>query len=155
MWRLSRRVVLQTLAFCAILSAAGCGVWKKSELVLIPDGYIGWIRIEYGVPGAPKLQEKDGAYEIHIPQTGRFETSTPMSSGLANDKYFYVLADGNNERQLGMASDANSSDGMVRARHYFGTLKAGGQRERNLRVFFIGTLSDYNIAPKSESDLLQ
>ena len=150
---LSSCVRLRVFAFCAIVSAAGCGVWKKSELVLIPDGYIGWIRIEYGVASAPKLEEKDGAYEIRIPRTGRFATSTPMSSGLANDEYFYVSANGN-MREIQAAPDANSPEGMIRAQHYFGALGAGDQKARNLRVFFVGTLSEYKQAPKGESYLL-
>lgn len=65
---------------------------------LIPDGYVGWVKVEFNVKNAPPLPIEDGHYIFKIPNSGLLQTSSDKESGLADDKYFYV-AD-NNKRQL-------------------------------------------------------
>lgn len=122
-------------------------------MVSIPKGYVGWVRISYGVKGEPALQVKRCAYQIVIPQSGRIATSSPMTSGLAHDEYYYV--DEHGQRKALKSSPAvDSPDGSIRAMHYFTIPRLENQQARQFRVFFVGTAADYQQARKDQDYLL-
>src|SRR5215217_7412270 len=50
--------------------------------VLIPRGYVGWIRISYAVAGAPALPVERGEYLAKVPSCGLLASST-MPQGSA------------------------------------------------------------------------
>jgi hypothetical protein len=60
------------LALLALLVlAGGCvGKGKGPERYLIPSGYVGWIQVRFGIPGAPPLPMEDGFYLMRIPANG-------------------------------------------------------------------------------------
>ena len=59
--------------------------------VLIPTGYTGLIKIEYGVKGAPPLTVEQGHYLHRIPPDGHLQTCTYFPSGCVNfDEWYYV-----------------------------------------------------------------
>ena len=72
---------------------------RRSVRYVIPDGYVGWLRIDYGVsdahaPGygvkrALPLPSQDGAIIIELPPGGHLVTSSPMEFGAARDEYYY------------------------------------------------------------------
>lgn len=43
---------------------------------LIPEGYVGWIRVDFDVPGAPPLPVEDGFYIFKFPESGRLQSSS-------------------------------------------------------------------------------
>ena len=55
----------------------------------IPDGYVGWIRVDFNVKDAPALPVEGDYYVIKIPVTGHFQTSTEDAYGLVGDVYTY------------------------------------------------------------------
>ena len=63
---------------------------RQARHYFIPDGYSGWVTIEYEKEGAPALGEGDGVLELRIPSNGILETSSPLSSGWARDEFFFV-----------------------------------------------------------------
>ena len=88
----------------AVMLLVGCGdgelqSTRRSVRYLIPDGYVGWLRIDYGVndahaPGygvkrALPLPVKDGAVIVELPPGGHLVTSSPMEFGAARDEYYY------------------------------------------------------------------
>jgi hypothetical protein len=98
---------------------------------LVPLGYVGFIRVDYGVEGAPPLPtEKDGYYSIKLPPSGQVKTSSSedFSGTFANGREFFYWA-GNRRQRL---------DGK-RMVHFdvggSGSAQVGGRYE----VFFIGT----------------
>jgi len=74
----------------------GAPVARHATKFLIPNGYIGWIKIEYGRNATP-LEVSKGKYICRIPASGVLATSSPLEEGWANDEYFYYSEDGSTE----------------------------------------------------------
>jgi hypothetical protein len=69
---------------------------RHPTIFLIPKGYIGWIKIEYGRNALP-LEMSAGKYICRIPASGVLATSSPLEEGWAKDEYFYYSEDGSTE----------------------------------------------------------
>jgi hypothetical protein len=69
---------------------------RHATRYLIPKGYIGWIKIEYG-RNAPPLEMSNGKYICRIPESGALATSSHLEEGWAKDEYFYYSEDGSTE----------------------------------------------------------
>ena len=147
------RRVLAGIGCIALFMSQGCDHWRRPEVVSIPSGYVGWVRINYGVKGEPPLQVQRRAYQIVVPQSGRIATSSPMTSGLAHDECYYVDERGQ-RKLLKVAPAVDSPDGNIRATHYFTIPKLENQQARQFRVFFVGTAADYQQARKDQDYLL-
>jgi hypothetical protein len=61
----------------------------RSLRFLIPEGYSGWVRVEFEVSGAPQLPSEAGQTVLKIPASGILKTSSPEQYGWARDSYFY------------------------------------------------------------------
>ena len=86
---MKRRTIL--LLVLAWSTAACCGPHRRPADVYFPDGYVGWVRIEYGVPGAPAL-DRDffGPMEYQrFPPSGLLQTSSTLDNGAASVSYYY------------------------------------------------------------------
>ena len=76
-------------ATCLVLMAH-CGTDRRTPVrYLLPDGYQGWVILDYEVDGAPTLRKENGFYVVQFDQTGRVSTSSSVETGWANDEYFY------------------------------------------------------------------
>ena len=85
-----------------LILVIGLGVWisintrsstPRSWRFLIPEGYTGWVRVEFEIPGAPPLPEDGGQTVVRIPSSGSLKTSSPEQYGWAKDSYaFYSNA---------------------------------------------------------------
>ncbi|QFP76431.1 hypothetical protein [Deinococcus sp. AJ005] len=64
------------------------------DLFLIPQGYSGWVRVEYEVKGAPSLKLLDGYRVSPLASNGLFKTSSGQPQGWAQDVYKFVDARG-------------------------------------------------------------
>jgi hypothetical protein len=87
-------ILLLFLLLC-LASVNGCDEGppgSRPTKVYVPDGYVGWVKVEYNVPSAPSLP-KDvlGAWQYQrIPETGLLRTSDQISSrGSATREYYY------------------------------------------------------------------
>lgn len=60
---------------------------------LIPEGYVGWIRVDFDVVGAPALPVEDGFYIFKFPESGRLQTSSADVLDRRNE-FFYYSNDG-------------------------------------------------------------
>jgi len=58
--KVSLRVIL-ILAVALLSAVTGCR-WQEAEYVVLPDGFSGWVLIEYSVPDAPALPQADGHF---------------------------------------------------------------------------------------------
>jgi hypothetical protein len=77
------------LVIClASIPATGQEKRRLPYRYLIPEGYVGWVRIDFNVKDAPPLPVEDGYYLLKIPLTGRLKTSSrPME--IKGEQYYY------------------------------------------------------------------
>ena len=61
----------------------------RSFRFLIPEGYSGWVRVEFEAAGAPPLPSEGGQTVLKIPATGVLRTSSPERYGWARDSYYF------------------------------------------------------------------
>ena len=110
---------------------------KRPAHIQIPDGYIGWVRIELGVPNTPKLQT-DGNWEIQrVPPSGLLQTaSEPLDmNAVAPVDYSYYSGD-----KLKVLPDGFISVGVVGGCFK----KSNGERfKQKFVTFFVGPKADY------------
>ncbi len=86
---MNRRTILLLIL---LLSTAACErEHRRPAEIYFPDGYVGWVRIEYGVPGAPALQRDFfGPMEYQrFPPSGLLQTSSELYDGAASVRYYY------------------------------------------------------------------
>lgn len=98
---------------------------------LIPNGYIGWLRVEYDVQCFPPIQVEDGVRTLRFAGANVLETSSSMPEDAAEREYFYYAADGS-ERNL--AADYRNGNGMI-------WRESPGSRGGKMKMFmfFVGT----------------
>jgi hypothetical protein len=115
---------------------------------LIPDGYVGWVRIDFRVEGAPKLSLDDDHYIFKFPTTGIVKTSSALEEGYAEDKYFYYSTSGSDRRPL--RGSTSGGDGMI-----WGEMVGRNQDQKELhQYFFVGTEKEFNeIGLKAKDNL--
>jgi hypothetical protein len=137
--KLMRDKIVWTLPLLlACLVQAGCeSGHQRPAKIYIPDGYVGWVRIEYGVPSAPKLPtDFFGPWEYQrFPPTGLLQTSSELSDGAASADYFYYSGD-----SLKPLAAELINGGIVS-----GCFRKpdGAALERKFGTFFVGTKEAY------------
>ncbi len=92
-----RVFMVGTVLLLFALLLTGCVREKRRTpaLYLIPQGYVGWVLVEYGVKGAPPLRSEAGFKLFPIPQGGHLVTSSPgPDTGWATDRYVSVDSSG-------------------------------------------------------------
>lgn len=62
---------------------------RTGEVVLIPAGYSGWVRVDFRIAGAPPLLSEDGHRVIRVSGDGTLRTSSNPTRGHGKDQYFY------------------------------------------------------------------
>jgi hypothetical protein len=115
-----------------------CGNSRKPNKYIIPEGYIGWVKIYYEVPDAQPLSFENGYLIYRIPSTGILKTSSKMEGGVAVDKYFYDTGN----TLLELKSTDWGKGGMIWA----GYTGVGGEEingnPASYLGFFVGTEED-------------
>jgi len=107
---------------------------------LIPSGYVGWVKIEYG-DGGPPLEMSKGTYICRIPPSGVVPTSSQMEEGWAKDDFFYVSADG---RLTKLPDTGWGGGGMIWAETISSDQEVRAKTpNRVTESFYVGTESQY------------
>jgi hypothetical protein len=135
---------------------AGCLRTRRSEVTLIPAQLAGWLTVEYSAPNTQPLtwDSKEKAYVITMPASGRYETSSPMKAGLANDRYF--LLDSSGKRTALPVSDGTKAlPKGIQEQRFIKSASLNGEPGREVRAFFVGTPSEFASAPKDDSSLMR
>ena len=118
--------------FLVALSFSGC-IFRPGTRFLIPDGYVGWVKIYYGVDDAPALEMFNGQLLIRVASDGTARTATTHDSRYGTDEYFYEDASGR-LRPLKQEGVYRKADALVHSHTYISS-KTG------LLVFFVGPRS--------------
>jgi hypothetical protein len=106
---------------------------------LIPEGYVGWLRVEHDVECAPPIPVEDRVRIFRFTGASVLETSSPMPKDSAARQYFYYALDGS-ERDL--AVDYRIGNGMI-------WQERPGSRagKMSMFIFFVGTQEQSNTRP--------
>lgn len=106
---------------------------------LIPEGHVGWLRVEYEVQCFPPIPVEDGVRIFRFTDPNVLETSSPMPEDAAERQYFYYAADGS-ERDL--AADYRAGNGMI-------WQETPGSRggKMSMFIFFVGTQEQSKTRP--------
>jgi hypothetical protein len=78
------------LALGFVLVFAGCEKARTPCVYEIPEGFTGWVLIEFDKTNCPPLSKKDGNLVFQIGSDGRCCASSALGFGWAKDAYFYV-----------------------------------------------------------------
>ena len=123
----------------------------RPERWLLPDGYKGWARLDYAIPGAPPLPREGQAWLVRIPASGHLQTSTSLdwTHSERDTEFFY-----------------DSSRGRVLLQHGYGdcpecqvqssslVVPHGNPPNHICRCVYIGNRAEYmNARPTCEDKL--
>ena len=121
-----------------LLSAAGCEAeHRRPANVYIPEGYVGWVRIEYGVEGTPELETDFlGPWEYQrYPPSGLLQTSSQLRDGAATVNYFYYSDKGDTP-----LPDEMINGGII---SWCVANNDGKRLDRDFLTFFVGPEEEY------------
>ncbi len=138
-------LTLALLAGLGLLLEMGTGnSTHRSSRFLIPDGYTGWIRVEFEVQGAPPLPMEGCQYVLRIPSGGILRTSSAEQYGFAKDHYYYDSAQG--VRSLPDSGPAVLIWGKINGE------ESGASGKRKYEEFFVGTQQQFRDEVKEKNN---
>jgi hypothetical protein len=120
---------------CMLDTAACQDKQRRPNRYLIPDGYVGWVRINYKIKEAPVLPIEDGHYLFKFPENGTINTSSEGEEGFASDEYYYYS---NDTRRSISTGDALIWGGVA-----FGSKSTPGEEPTRYAEFFVGTKEQF------------
>ena len=88
MFRFRSSLIPALLFSLSVASSSSSGQTRQPSLYsfLIPEGYVGWIRVDFEVPGAPPLPVEGDFYILKFSDTGRLQTSSRDIQGGWTDR---------------------------------------------------------------------
>lgn len=132
---------LLAVSCVAMLALAGCSKARTASVYEIPEGFTGWVLIEFGNKNCPPLERKDGKHIIVIGSDGHFCTSSQLEYGWAKDTYFYV-----GKSRTEIQSTMSGGSGLI-----WGGSTGGvqtGSVEKTYTRFFVGTEEQFTNSAK-------
>ena len=124
-----RRMLLGALVALAVCLPA-CLSNRHPDRYLIPEGYVGWVRVDFGISEAPPVALSGGKRIFRFPADGRLRTSSLFEEGWAKDEYAYYSTRGNRA----IAITGWGEGGMI-----WGSFNGG----RSYLFFFVGSEEQY------------
>src|SRR4051812_49346695 len=129
-------LLLVLLLTSAVLASAGCRSQIHPSRYLLPEGYVGWVRIDFKMIDAPSTPVEDGYPLYKIPQSGILQTSSDFEFGEGPpDEYYYYSGDSRRELKDEL-KDGVWTRGMIQR-----SWTSGG--EKPIEYFFVGTKEDF------------
>ena len=131
--------------FCGVLvvsAACKSASASKQELWILPDGYVGWLRLDYSVEGSAPLVADNGRYVIAFPVSGRVLTSSMNKPRAERNEYRSSGPAG--AKRLKFSAGFQINEYAVQSSFSFGkgTL-GGGWRWAEAECVFVGTRADF------------
>ena len=115
----------------------GCVKQRTPSAYEIPEGFVGWVTIDYGQSDAPALPLKDDRRIFLISPDGHLATSSRILYGMSVNTYEYI---GNPHRVL--PQTIWGGGGMIWAGEIVGPVP-NGDESRVQERFFVGTEAEY------------
>jgi hypothetical protein len=130
-------LIVLVLAF-AVLASAGCQSQVHPSRYLLPEGYVGWVRIDFKVVDAQPVPVEGGYPLYKIPQSGILQTSSEFEYGMGPpDEYYYYSGD--SRRQV----KEKLKDGVWTGEIIQRSFTSGGV-EKPVMYFFVGTKEEFS-----------
>ena len=133
------KALLVSLAFAFAL--CGCKKARTACVYEIPEGFTGWILIEFGRTNCPPLMKRDGKLVFEIGRDGRLCTSSPLQYGWAKVEYFYV-----GKARIAIPCTVSGGGGLIWGSSTGSTQT--GNVERKFESFFVGPEDQFTQADK-------
>lgn len=141
----TRRPARIFVVLATLILVMGVGAWLRVNMsginarssaprsfrFLIPEGYSGWIRVEFEIPGTPLLPVDAGQTVLKIPPSGLLRTSSQEQYGWAKDDYFFYSS--NEIRSIPDSGPGRLIWGKLNAE------ESGASGKRKYEEFFVGT----------------
>jgi hypothetical protein len=143
------------VGLCTVALFAALGVWpavtthnyaRRSSRFLMPDGYVGWVRVEFQSSGAPPAPVENGEYVFQIPPSGLLKTSSSEQYGWAKDRYFYDSK--NSARRL---PDSGREHSLIWGK--INGQESTSQGSKTYEEFFVGTEQQFREQIKGPSSI--
>ena len=132
-----RPLLAVTFLSLVVLACREPGV-RQPAVYCIPKGYVGWVRVEFNVKGAPELPTKwfQPQQYYWFPESGLLRTSSQLYQGAASAEFDYYVG-----KELTKLPDNISDRGGVMS----GLISKpdGSPIGADFITFFIGTAEDY------------
>lgn len=109
------------------------GSSRPASRFLIPEGYIGWVKVEFGVSGAPPLPVEGGKCVVRFSPSGFLKTSTPEQSMGGRDSYYYYSDSGTHA----LADRTSGAASLIWGQ--FHSQAFGSSGKHTYEQFFVGT----------------
>ena len=152
----TRRSAQIAVGICSLALFLGVAGWltidarhsiRHSSRFLIPEGYVGWVRVEFQIKDAPPLPVEGGEYLFKLPPSGLLRTSSSEEYGWAEDHYFYYSEKGTRIlRDTGPSSE----------RLIWGKIngeESGSQGKRKYEEFFVGTEQQFGEQTRGDQNV--
>lgn len=124
-----------------VLALSGCRKARTACVFEIPEGFTGWVLIEFGRTNCPPLGKRDGQIVFQIGSDGRCCTSSALEFGWAKDSYVYV---GKSRNQI--PSTVPGGGGLVWGGGT-GSVQTKSA-EKTYETFFVGTEQQFTYADR-------
>jgi hypothetical protein len=154
----SSLLLIPLLLLCTALVANGCGQERRPNRYLIPEGYVGWVKVYFNVKDAPELSIEDGRYLLKFPLSGILKTSSDIEFGWAEDEYFYYAGDERHSLKItgwgegGMVWGGYNSSSLNVVDGNFSTEALGGKKDVYAGMF-VGTEAEYKAHSAKQNEV--
>jgi hypothetical protein len=106
-----------------------------SSMFLVPEGYMGWLRLEYNVKDAPSIPVENEMKVFKFPKAGLLNTSSAGPDVGAENEYFYYAEDGSVHP---ISTEYRNDKGLV-----WGEYQGSRGGVMSLFGFFVGSEEQY------------
>ena len=142
----TKRSAKLAVVVCTIVVFIGVAGWflvsakktsRNASRFLIPEGYVGWLRIEFEVAGAPPVPTEGGEYLFKFQPAGVLKTSSKERYGWAKDHYYYY----SDRRVRQLPETGPGGGGLVWGR--INGEGSGSYGSSKYEEFFVGTEKEF------------
>ncbi len=152
----TRRSVQIAVGICTLTLLLAVAGWlainarrsiRHSSHFLIPEGYVGWVRVEFQIKDAPSLPVEGRARLFKVPASGLLRTSSAEEYGWAEDQYFYY-----SEKGARILPETPPGGGGLIWGKINGE-ESGSQGKKKYEEFFVGTERQFGEQIRGEPNI--
>ena len=134
--RTSQPPRLLFLLFCIVALPSCTEPHARPGTYVIPNGYIGWVRVDYNLENAPPLPIENGRQLYRFPPSGKLQTSSTLEHTRGRDvEYFYASQDS----RLPLKSTDRGGGGMIWGQFKNSMACSRGETKECYEYVFVGS----------------